>query len=593
MAQVIKEPVFVKSIKFQNFKSFESFKIDFEDINILVGINNSGKSSILLGVKSCFNFLADLVKERDKLVNEDSRAAVDISYLHLPDVRDAWYNKRQRTSAAKIIPVIFTIEFSNGLSFEIHLRQFYGQPHISIQNLKDPVKREQVMEILKSNPVLIPGFVGALVQEEYKTSQSINRTIAAGRHTEILRNVLFQLKNNPRFKILNDIIQKYFGVNLSKIAFDETIDEYVTTLYNEKGIELDIGLAGSGFLQMLQLLTFVLNQKSNIVLLDEPDAHLHPSLQKILIEVLSDLNKKEKIQFILSTHSKEIVSQADPRKIIFIDNANNEGKRLASVPELLDVIGKLGSIDHIDLAMLFQTKRCLFVEGSDFRVLHQFATTLNLNPFQGNKQVVPISRGGHSNLRYYDDLTVFRNFIGHDLKGYSIMDRDYRPQDLVDQIIDNSNQQHVQTHVWERHEIENYLLEPTVLERILNEKLKEKGDSRIVSNVKDIILQCANEYKQTIEDSISDALVFWAHQKKQSIEPSTANKQAREITAQSWTDWNSLIKIMPGKEILHCLKGKIQTEYGISLSNVEISSKMKESEINEEIKTVLTEIFSL
>ncbi|MHB8547158.1 MAG: ATP-dependent nuclease [Nitrosotalea sp.] len=524
-------PVFVKRLRLQNFKSFEDFNISFDDLNVLVGINNSGKSSILLGVLVCFHFLADLIRERDHLDDTASRAAADVSFLHLPDVIDAWYNKRQRTLKSKIVAIIFTIELSNGINFEIHLRQFYGQPHIKIQNCTKPIARSDVLDILRSSPILVPGFVGALVQEELRTSQSVGRVISAGRHTEVLRNVLLQLKNtnSTRFNILNDLIKKYFNVELSKITFNDTTDEYLTTLYDDGNVELDVGLAGSGFLQMLQLLTFVLNQRSNIVLLDEPDAHLHPSLQKNLIQILTELGKKENIQFIISTHSKEIVANTEPRQIIHITTKSTEGKRISSYPELMDVMNNLGSLDNIDLVLLLETKRCLFIEGGDDKILRILSTTLGIDVFQGNKQVIPIRRNGENNYRYYDDLTVFRGFVGNELSAYSIIDKDTKTDDMIAKLIEKSLEKNVKTHVWKKHEIENYLIHPTLLERVFNNKITNLGRSDQVNDLMEIIEKCTEELKQDVTDRLAKDLFHWHNATDDHIDLITANRKAREF----------------------------------------------------------------
>ena len=585
-------PITVRSLRVLNFKRFEDFKIIFQNINVLVGVNNSGKSSILLAVRSFFNFLAELIKEREKLDNESSRAAVDIDYLNLPDVREAWHRKRQRTSNRKIIPVIFIVEFSNNLTIEIHLRQFYGQPHISIQNLSQDIPKSEILKILDSNPILVPGFVGALVIEEYMTPQVVKRVIDAGRQTEVLRNVLLKLNTEfpKRFELLNAIIQKHFNVNLSKISFDEANDEFVTTEYKESGVELDIVMAGSGFLQFLQLLTFILSKKSNIVLLDEPDAHLHPSLQKILILVLTELSKQESIQFIIATHSKEIVNQTNPTNIVFIDSKNKEGKRLLSTSGVLDVLEKLGSIDHVDLALLLKTKRCLFVEGHEFKILQHFANTLSIPAFQGNKQVVPIIRGGKGE-RYYDDLTVFRSVVGLDLKGYSIIDRDFKTDDQVQDLIQKSKKKQVTTHVWRLHEIENYLLKPSVIIKVINRKNTTPQISE--SDVKNLILESSNELRQDIADNLSEALIHSSRQKGNTLDVSTSNKRARETLASKWDNWYSLLEIIPGKEVLRKVKQRIQSSCQVSFSDLELASEFASDEIDDEVKQVLSAISSM
>lgn len=562
---------------------------------MLVGVNNAGKSTILQGIKACYSFVTELIRERNVLNDDASRAAINISYLNLPDIRDAWHNHRQRKDRVTDIPVIFIIEFTNNIKFEIHLRQFFGQPHIKIRNSLRDISKDEVLEILRGNPILVPGFVGALVNEEQRTPQSINRTVAAGRHTEVLRNVLLQLKKEypERFQTLDAVVTKYFNVKLSKVSFDETTDEYVTTLFDDDDVELDVGLAGSGFLQVLQLLTFILSKKSNIVLLDEPDAHLHPSLQKTLIEILTELGKNENIQFVISTHSKEVVAQSNPRDVIYIDNNDKQGKRLTSVPELIDVIGKLGYLDRIDLALLLQTKRCLFVEGDDHKLLHYFANKLGYPIFQGNKQVITIPRNGGDNYRYYDDLTVFSNFVGAELKAYSIIDRDLKTDEIIDEIIRKAKERNVITHVWKKHEIENYLINPHLLQRLVNEKLKKMGVATEVTNIDDLIRSCAEELRQDVEDKLSGQIVDWTRRKGEKIGVPEANKQAREIIASRWNTLDDIIGVVPGKELLSRFNGQIQALYGVTVGVHEITSQMTNEEIGEEISTVLRAIMDM
>ncbi len=590
-----RSPVFIKKLKISHFKSFEEFAIEFDNINVLVGINNSGKSTILQAVLACFYFLRELIRERDFLDKQVSRAAVDVSFLNLPDVKDAWYNKRQRGPQRGILPVIFNVSFTNGLEFEIHLRQFYGQPHIEIMNCTKKTPKNEIDEILKSSPILVPGFVGVLVNEELKTSQGINRIISSGRHTEVLRNVLLQLKNTDqrRFKLLSALIEKYFAVTISRVGFNDTTDEYVSSLYADKNVELDISLAGSGFLQVLQLLTFILIKKSNIVLLDEPDAHLHPSLQATLIQMLTDLSKKENIQFIISTHSKEIISQTDPKNIIQISNDSKIGKRLESYPEMINLMSVLGTIDNIDLALLMKTKRCLFIEGDDQRILKNLATTLGKDIFQGNNQVIPISRSGGDNYRYYDDLTVFRNFIGSDLKAYSILDRDVKNDDLISDILSKSAAKDVKTHIWNKCEIENYLLVPELMERVINKKLETKGDTRRINNIKDLLFECADELKDYVFDQYSEKLQHWERNRGNQMDTSTANKQARSFIDARWNNWEKRISTAPAKEIISKLNNKIQSEYGIFVTPIELSAQINREEIDSEIVHVMDEIASM
>jgi predicted ATPase len=49
-----------------------------------------------------------------------------------------------------------------------------------------------------------------------------------------------------------------------------------------------IEMAGTGFLQVVQIFAYLLYFKPKLLLVDEPDAHLHPSRQQALIRALGE-----------------------------------------------------------------------------------------------------------------------------------------------------------------------------------------------------------------------------------------------------------------------------------------------------------------
>jgi len=49
-------------------------------------------------------------------------------------------------------------------------------------------------------------------------------------------------------------------------------------------------LQGSGFLQWTSIFCILLNEKVDVLLLDEPDAHLHPNMQIALAKSLQKMH---------------------------------------------------------------------------------------------------------------------------------------------------------------------------------------------------------------------------------------------------------------------------------------------------------------
>jgi predicted ATPase len=109
---------------------------------------------------------------------------------------------------------------------------------------------------------------------------------------------------------VKEIAERYFGVSLRKIEFDEKLDLEIRADYEETGYALDIVSGGSGLNQILQLAAVIAWRKPGIVLLDEPDAHLHSTLQTRLLDFLYDLSEHYGLQIVISTHSRDLISQA-------------------------------------------------------------------------------------------------------------------------------------------------------------------------------------------------------------------------------------------------------------------------------------------
>ena len=98
------------------------------------------------------------------------------------------------------------------------------------------------------------------------------------------------------------------------IDFDEVTDRYITVTYREEGHskDFDIFSGGSGFQQFLYLFGFILLRRPTVIMLDEPDAHLHGSLQAVLLDELKRLVEQDR-QVLFATHSRELITRVSPR----------------------------------------------------------------------------------------------------------------------------------------------------------------------------------------------------------------------------------------------------------------------------------------
>ncbi|WP_226470647.1 ATP-dependent nuclease, partial [Luteimonas panaciterrae] len=120
---------------------------------------------------------------------------------------------------------------------------------------------------------------------------------------------------------------------------DESIS--ATVSHNEVGLPLDA--AGTGFLQAVQILAYAAKDAPPLLLLDEPDAHLHPDRQRQLVCLLSELAGEGNFQVIIATHSRHVIDALDEDAAIHWVT----GGELHS-PEDTDVISVLTELGALD-----------------------------------------------------------------------------------------------------------------------------------------------------------------------------------------------------------------------------------------------------
>ena len=127
-------------------------------------------------------------------------------------------------------------------------------------------------------------------------------------------------------------MEKEFDFCFDRIECNEKKDLYIkATFQKECGtslVSMDFDNAGEGELHILQILAAIYlscPEQSEVVLIDNPEAYLHPQFQRKLIWVLKKIQKEMRIQVILATHSQEMIEEAGKDEVIIIDeNQQNQ-----------------------------------------------------------------------------------------------------------------------------------------------------------------------------------------------------------------------------------------------------------------------------
>ena len=223
----------------------------------------------------------------------------------------------------------------------------------------------------------------------------------------------------------------------------------------------DLMVEGSGFLQWLSVFALANDPDLHVLLLDEPDAHLHSSLQEQLPDSLRDVADAAGKQVLVATHSAEILRNAEPAVILHIRAGGQGSGYLVAESQKVGLLAGLGSeyAPRVDRAK--RTKRILFVEGrSDLAILKIVADRLGI---EWPNQWVEWTTSRAQKVRKQVFIALKEEIP--DLVVVSLRDRDDEPAETVGADLKDGNDGQGGFHPrrWRRRYLESYLIWPPAI----------------------------------------------------------------------------------------------------------------------------------
>jgi hypothetical protein len=149
---------------------------------------------------------------------------------------------------------------------------------------------------------------------------------------------------------------------------------------------------------------------------------MHADLQRRLIRFLRGRYN----QVIVATHSIEIISEVDAENILVVDREKRQAQFTTDNPEVQQVVDQIGGIENLQLARLWGSKRCLFVEGNDIALLKQIQNRLFPSSSEPIDAIPSLEVGGWGGWNYaVGSSMLLRTAVGHAIKSYCILDSDF------------------------------------------------------------------------------------------------------------------------------------------------------------------------
>ena len=457
----------IQRVTIRRFKRFKEVTFVVPGHIVLAGPNNTGKTTMLQAVVAW-----SLALNRWKQLNDFQRHGG--AYTKAPIARQAFsavplrafdllWTERQYSGSIEI-----EIQSARGWTVPVELiadstEQLYVRPKATAEPAT--VRRADLMT------VYVPPMTGLSTDEPVYQRPKQDQLLGQGKPGDIIRNLLVDAHQSSAWDALKDSIRRLFGYEL--IPPDATGADIIAEYRMQAdGSRLDIASAGSGFQQVLMLLTFLYTRPASVLLLDEPDAHLHVILQDAIYGELRSVAAKQNSQLIIATHSEVIINSVEPTELCII---LNEPRMLASTEERRALIESLGALSNEDIMKAMQAPGILYLEDyTDLEILRAWARILNhptldiLTTRLLWKKTVAQPRPGAAGIpakEHYEALRLVRD----DLPGLELVDGDARPEIQATPITG----QGLQCARWKRYEIESYLLHPEALARFVRHVVGE------------------------------------------------------------------------------------------------------------------------
>lgn len=404
---------FIKKIKLHNFKRFERFSVELDNkLNILVGDNESGKSSIIeainlalsgnrsrvetAGLENLFNStVIDLFLSSTKRFEDLPTLFIE---LYFNDLGNHELNGNNNSDGVVCDGLKLEIIPNDELSRDIRdiLRQadpafpfeFYSIRFMTFSGEVYSGYKKYLRHILIDNSQISSEYaIKEYVKDMYN---SFAGTTEKNSFQNEYRKHKTAFKNSTLTALNGRVASYEFSIRSNSKSSLET--DLILTENN-----ISIENKGKGIQCFIKTAFALARSRSNldIVLLEEPENHLsHINMKKLIQEIRSASEK----QIILSTHSNLISTRLNLRNSILLNNNSFAPVLLKTIdPETAKFFIKAPDNNILEFVL---SKKVILVEGdAEFILMEQFfkiVTGRNLE----NSDIHVISVDGTSFKRY-------------------------------------------------------------------------------------------------------------------------------------------------------------------------------------------------
>ncbi len=343
----------LKSLVLKNYRMFSDLKIDFsDDVTCLVGINGTGKTSILNALALCFSWI--IARAR----SNTSKGSFANAGMDLRVILDERSNALEHMNAI-LLDLIQEGLIDGKFSFndkDIEVRHSFSRLGVKKENASDYSSLSAISDYVNENVKARPNSFSLPVLVYYPTNRSVLDIPMRIRMQHVFNQFSTyenSLDANTRFRDFFEWYrdrEDYENAKKSELRDLDYVDAILECVrraiygflpgyenlhiqrapllmtIQKKGLKLPINVLSDGEKCLLSLAGDLARrlaianpsmenplEGSGIILIDEIDLHLHPSWQRKVVHLLKKTFPN--CQFVITTHSPQVLGEIKPECI--------------------------------------------------------------------------------------------------------------------------------------------------------------------------------------------------------------------------------------------------------------------------------------
>ncbi|MEM9006491.1 MAG: AAA family ATPase [Cyanobacteria bacterium P01_F01_bin.86] len=304
----------LKSLKIENFRCFQNFELQqLGKLNLLVGTNNSGKTSILEAVQ-LLTSQANLMSLQEVMIGRGEYVNDELGNGRELDVRHLFYGHEIDIGSRFSIldgthngkeGITVSIEHTGQLNLFEDLKElvlaieWLGQEK---GDIKLPLSPQEGLPLDYIKRIR-RDFKNAGVKTQFVTSSSLT--------TQQMTELFDQVVLTPEEELVTESLQtiepsidRIASIGSEKLSYSSSHSGFVVRL-NRTDQRIPIGSMGDGIWRMLGLTLAIVNARNGVLLVDEIDAGLHFSAMSDMWRLIWETAKRLNVQVFATTHNSD------------------------------------------------------------------------------------------------------------------------------------------------------------------------------------------------------------------------------------------------------------------------------------------------